>query len=218
MPPSPLLSMPDPAEQMRRQLLVRVEALALLDEADAVQVQRGDAARLIRRDLPPDVRKLALLAEPLKQRLPLPARAVAVKASQSAATVAASSLDVRRHGENGIGVDAGGEHAAAAIDDVAALGRRRLRALLLALGARDEIGALEDLQLHEARLDADRPQAEQRRGDDRAPLQGHAPVERRFAHAARLCRWRVRRAPNPLDHRLRDHRLGRRIGRQRHVR
>ena len=33
----------DVAEQVRGELLVRVEALALLDEADAVEIQRGDA-------------------------------------------------------------------------------------------------------------------------------------------------------------------------------
>src|SRR5439155_24410932 len=61
----------DPAEQVRRQLLVRIEPLALLDEADAVEVQRGDALRLIGRDLPLHVREGALLSQPLRDRLPL---------------------------------------------------------------------------------------------------------------------------------------------------
>ena len=55
MPLSPLLSTPDVAEQVRGQLPVRVEAAALLDEADAVEVETRDPARLVRRDLAPDV-------------------------------------------------------------------------------------------------------------------------------------------------------------------
>ena len=73
----PLVVDADPAEQVRGQLLVRVETLALLDEADAVEVQRGDPLRLIRRDLPLHVRERAPLAEALAERLPI------LRASQS---------------------------------------------------------------------------------------------------------------------------------------
>ncbi len=49
----PLVVDSDPAEQVRRELLVRVEPLAFLDGADAVEMEIGDAPRLIGGDLAP---------------------------------------------------------------------------------------------------------------------------------------------------------------------
>jgi len=45
-PAQPAVVDPDVPEQVRRKLLVRIEAPALLDEADPVEVERGDATRL----------------------------------------------------------------------------------------------------------------------------------------------------------------------------
>ena len=45
----------DIAEQVRRQLLVGIEAPALLDEADTVEIQRRDATGLLGRNLAADV-------------------------------------------------------------------------------------------------------------------------------------------------------------------
>jgi hypothetical protein len=54
---------PDVTEQVRRQLLVRIEPAILLHETDAVQIQRTHAPGLLRRHLTPDVRERASLAE-----------------------------------------------------------------------------------------------------------------------------------------------------------
>ena len=84
--------------------------------------------------------------------------------------------DFGRHGVDGVRVDARRQHAAAAIDDVAALGRRLERPRLLLVGARHEIGAAVDLQVDEPRFDAGRPQHEHARRDRGAALQRGAPI------------------------------------------
>ena len=48
-----------PAQKLRCQLLVRIEAAALFDEADGVEVQRGHTLRLVGRHLPAHVRECA---------------------------------------------------------------------------------------------------------------------------------------------------------------
>src|SRR6185436_18003017 len=67
----------DITEEAGRELLVRIEAAALRQEADAVEVQRRDAARLIGRDLAAHVRELTRVAETLDDRLPIAVGAVA---------------------------------------------------------------------------------------------------------------------------------------------
>ena len=124
-PPSPTLSSADVAEHVRRQLLVRVEAAALLHEADALEIERGDLARLERRDAPPDVGEGALAAQPLEQARRGPSAWQSSSAPHSAAAVRGRVLDLVRHGVDRVGVDAVGEQAAAAIGDLAALGGRR---------------------------------------------------------------------------------------------
>ena len=95
-------------------------------EADAVEVQRLDALRLFGRDLAADVGEVALPAEALDQILPLRLACSRRSASQSFATDRRFVVDRRRHGVDGVGVDAGRQHAPAAIEDVAALGGERL--------------------------------------------------------------------------------------------
>src|SRR5262249_45012959 len=69
-------------EEVRGELLVRIETPALLDEADPLEVERGDAARLIRRYLPADVRKRFLLAEAIDEKLPFLGGAVLERLAQ----------------------------------------------------------------------------------------------------------------------------------------
>jgi hypothetical protein len=192
----PLVVDPHPAEQVRRQLFVRVEALALFDEANAIQVQGGDALRLIRRDLPADVREGLPLAEPLGERLAVFRVAVAERVTDFPGRVG-GVVDFRRDGIDRVGVHARCQHAAAAIDDVAALGRRRLRALLLALGAGDEIGALEDLQVDELRLDAGHPGGEHGRNDNDAAFHDRTPVVRGRGRGGRHSRVTAARRRMP---------------------
>ena len=103
--------------------------------------------------------------------------------------------DFRRHDDR-VGVDAGRQNAALAVDDVAALGRHRDRARLLPLGPRDQIGVLQDLQVHQPRFDPDRPQAERHGDDDDALLQRHAPVRSRRRANPRAWRHRMQDAPS----------------------
>ena len=74
-------------------------------------------------------------------------------------------FDVGRHRVDRVGVGARRQHAAAPIEDVAAFAGRLLVALLLPLGALDQIAARDDLQVDEAALDGDRPEREQAGGD-----------------------------------------------------
>ena len=149
----------DIAEQMRRQLLVGIETPALLDEADAVEIQRRDAAGLLGRNLAADVGKGATGAEAIGERLAISALAVRERLADALRGVGGVA-DGRGHGVNRVGIHARREHPAAPIENVAALGRRRLRPLLLALGARHEVGAGEDLQIHEPRFDAGDPEGQ----------------------------------------------------------
>src|SRR3954468_16294624 len=71
-----------PAEEMRRELLVRVKTLALFREADAVEIQLRDPPRLIRRDLAPHVRELFALRELVGQRFALAPIAVSERVRQ----------------------------------------------------------------------------------------------------------------------------------------
>ena len=50
----------DEPEEVRRELGVGIVAAALLEEADAFEIERGDLLRFLRRDLPADVREGAL--------------------------------------------------------------------------------------------------------------------------------------------------------------
>ena len=60
---------PDVAEHVRRQRGVRVIPPVLLHAADAIQIQGGNAPRLVRRDLAPHPRERTAATEPLAQRL-----------------------------------------------------------------------------------------------------------------------------------------------------
>src|SRR5439155_21560872 len=174
-PGEPFVVDADPPEQMGGELLVRIEALALFGEAEAVEIQIGDPLRLLRRYLPADVRERLALPETLGERLAISRVAVTERVAQLLRDVG-GMIDLGRNRVDGVGVDARGEHAAAAIENVAALGRRRLRALLLPLGARDEIGAVVDLQIDELCLDPRYPDREEPRDDEQTAPQRRAPV------------------------------------------
>ena len=87
------------------------------------------------------------------------------------------ALDLRRIGEDAVGIDAVREHVAVAIDDFTALRRGREGAQVLAVGAYLHVRALDHLQIDQARLNAGGPGAkedgahEQTRKKDRAPLE-----------------------------------------------
>ena len=156
----------DVAEHVRRQIRVRVGALALFDESDARQFQRRHARRLIRPHLPADVGEVLALANPLDHRLAILGVAVGKRAAQRRRR----RLDVAelgRHGVDRVGVHAVGQDVPVAIEDVATLGRRLDGARLLTLGARRQLAVADDLQIEEARLDRDRPEQEEaeRQGD-----------------------------------------------------
>ena len=164
----------DVPEQMRRQLLVRIEAAVFLHEADTLHLEGGHTAGLFRRRLAPDIDEGAAAADAIGQRLTVLGGAVR-KCATEAGRGLARVLDLSRHGINGIGVDAVREEMAAAVEQVAALGRRLDSAHLLMFGARDEIGVLEHLQIDEPRFNGDRPQQKHRAGHGQSALQCCAP-------------------------------------------
>ena len=77
----------DVAEHVRRELLVRIEAAVLLHEPDALELQSGDAARLVRRHLPPHVHEGAAAADALGERLAILGGAVVERAADAAAAL-----------------------------------------------------------------------------------------------------------------------------------
>ena len=86
----------DVAEQVRRQLLVRIEPAILLHETDAVEVQRRHAPGLLRRHLTFDVRERARLAE-LRRSAHRARPACSRPAPAERLGHAARVLDGRRH-------------------------------------------------------------------------------------------------------------------------
>src|SRR5207253_9477528 len=70
-------------------------------------------------------------------------------------------------------------HPALPVEDLAALGWGDDRPHLLALGARDQIGAADELEIREARFDPDGPEREPSCRDERPALDGQAPVDRK---------------------------------------
>src|SRR6185436_19792539 len=119
---------PDPAEQMRAELPVRVEAPAFLEEPDAVEIERGDALRLIRRDLPADEGERLALPEAIGERITVLRVTVPERGAERRRRVPRIG-DFRRHRVDRVDVDARGQHPATAVEDIAALGRRGLRPL-----------------------------------------------------------------------------------------
>ena len=176
---------PDVSEHVRRQLLLRVVAPALLDEADALQLQRLHALRFVGRDLPREIDELRVAAQALRHLLALPRAAVVERAAHELRDLV-RVLDFRGIGEDAVGVDAVGEHLAVAVDDLAALGRRGDRAHVLPIGARLHVGVIDDLQVDQPRLDADRPQHEERRRRQDARAQRRPPREVRRGRMRQL--------------------------------
>src|SRR5439155_4067435 len=73
----------DVPEQMRGQLLVWIEPPRFLEKADGVQVQRGDTARLIGRDLTPNEGKGLRLPEAFDERLAFLLLAITERGAES---------------------------------------------------------------------------------------------------------------------------------------
>ena len=146
----------DVAEHVRPELLVGIEALVLLHEPDAVEIQLLDAAFLVGRDLAPHVGERAAVGEAPAQRRPLLAGAIGERAAERRSG-RVRVADFRRHRIDRVRVDARRQHAALAIDDVAALGRCVDRVQVLPFGAGHHVGALDDLQIHQARFGAGDP-------------------------------------------------------------
>ncbi len=122
-------------------------------------------------------------------------------APHTSEAVRSGSVVLARVGEDGVGVDAVGEHAAVAVEDLAALRRNVDGVELLAVGARLEVGMLHDLQVEEPRLDADGPDREQTprpsaaTAASRASRADAAPAAQRSQPAR--ARPRVPQAPRP---------------------
>ena len=165
----------DEAEQLRGKLLLRIEAAIFLDESDALEVELGDARRLRRRDTAAHVDERALLAKARGQFVLLFRRAVGQRFAEHRGRLP-GVLDFTRNAINGIGVDAVREHAAVAVEDVAALGGNIHGPRGLVLGARLKILMLVHLQIQQPRLNADGPQHENRGPDEEPAADRGAPV------------------------------------------
>ena len=84
--------------------------------------------------------------------------------------------DLRRDGVNRVGINAICKESTVAIEDLAALGRRRHGAHLLPLGARHKLVVLNHLQDDEPRFDAGHPQYERAGRHHETALEHRAPV------------------------------------------
>ncbi len=186
------------AEQVRRQILLRVVATALLEEPDAGKAERSNAVRHVGRHLAPHVHERFLPAQALDERVPIARRAVAERAAERGGDTVRVG-DFSRDRVNRLGVDAVGEHAALPIEKLATFGGRLDRPVLLPHGARHEVRVLDDLEVDEARLDAGRPEAEEDRRDDHPPSHGPAPSrgKRIGVRTARIVRGSVTPSESP---------------------
>ena len=124
------------AQDVRTQFGVRVEAAALLQKADALQVERSNARRLAGIDKAADEHEGRLSSETFQQHLALGGRAIVERAAEPghgrrAPRFAVVASDFGRDGVDRVGVGAHGQHAPVAIDDVAALGIQLDRPVLL---------------------------------------------------------------------------------------
>src|SRR5688572_18514883 len=104
---------------MRGEALVRIEPLVLLDEPDAIQFQFGNPARLLRGHLPAHVGEVAASLDAVDERLAFLARTVTERTTQRGHGFA-GVRDFAGHRINGLGVDAVGENAAMAVENIAA--------------------------------------------------------------------------------------------------
>ena len=175
MPASPLLSTPTKAKQLRGKLFLRIEAAVFLDESDAFEIELGDPRRLRRRHTPAHVDERAFLSQARGQRVLLFRRAVGQRRAQHRRGLR-GVFDFTGNAIDGIGVDAVGEHAAVAVENVAALGGDIHRPRGLVLGARLKILVPVHLQIQQPRLNADGPQHEDRGPDQEPAADRGAPV------------------------------------------
>ena len=148
---------PDVPEHVRQQLPLRIEATALLDEADALEVERAHPPLLVGRDLANDPRELSLAAQAPGNRVAL-CRITAIESGTHARRHRVDVLNLGRVGDHRIGVHGIGEQVAVAVDDVAAAASRLDRVLALLLRALHHRVVANDLKIEEPRFDRASPQ------------------------------------------------------------
>src|SRR5262245_66625430 len=124
---------------MGAEFSVGIEAAALLHEADARQLERGDLPSLEWRHTTLDVSKGARTGHALDEPLLVLKCAAALERFAEGIGRRLLVVDLDRNGVDGVGVDAVREQAPVTIDDLAALGWCRDGSLLLALGAGDQV-------------------------------------------------------------------------------
>src|SRR5688500_5375932 len=104
---------------MGGKVLVRIIAPALLDESNALELQRGGAPGLFGRGLAAHVYELLERSEALGEHLAVMRRAVCQRTAQLGEGPR-WVLDFRGNGVDGVGVVAAGEDSAAAVEDLTA--------------------------------------------------------------------------------------------------
>ena len=160
----------------RRQVLVPdlrrqgMDSAAVGVDSHAVQLQRRHAARLPGRRVALEHRVASAAPQTALERVPVRRRAVVQRPAQIPRS-RRRVIDLRRDGVDGIGVDAVGEHASVPIENLAALRMDLHRPPLLTAGPLDQLGMLQNLQMHQLRLDGDDPDRRTRR---RRPGRGAA--------------------------------------------
>ena len=168
---------------MRQQLALRIEATALLHDADALDAERAHALLFFGGHFARHVGELSAAPEALADRGTVGGVAALERAADRRGD-AFRILDLGRIGEDRISVDAVGEDAPVAIQDVAAA-RRRLEGIeALLVGARHHLAVLVHLEIEQPRFDAHGPHRKHHRPDHEARADDIAPVRRRRRLAA----------------------------------
>ncbi len=166
----------DVAEYMGQQFPVGIEPAAFRQKTDTLDVQLVDALLFRRRDLACDVHEAGVFPEISLDRVAIFEVLALLECIAQLRRGRRRVLDLGRIGEHRPGIDAERQEMAVAVDDVAALCRRLDRAHLLAVGARHHLVVANNLQVHQARFDADGPDGEYCGRDEQSRLHGGAPV------------------------------------------
>jgi hypothetical protein len=173
-PVEPLAICPHVAEKMSGEIQLRVIAAVFLDEAHAVQAERRDLPRFVRRHLTLDEGERALTRETIAERASIACRAFLEYGAEPRGRLL-RLRDLGWHRVDRFGIDAVSENVAVPVHDLAAFGRRLDGAQLLPLGARRQLPVLGDLQIEETGLDAQTPHGKDRSCDRDARAHGCAP-------------------------------------------
>ena len=160
---------------MSRQLPVRVEPTVLGAKADALEIQRGDATRFVRRHLPADPGEGSGLAEFLDERLAVSIRTLSELAAEHPGRPL-RLIHFRGNGNDRVRVDAVGEHPSAPIEDLSTLGGHLDGSELLVLGAGEQHVMLDDLEVDQTPFDCHRPHGNRGRSHQHAPMDDATPI------------------------------------------